>query len=326
MNDDLNIFRGPFKEELVEFIKYQRAQGYKYGTSIIYRFRQMDDFFLNHNYTKKVITEKMYNEWISYKDGEKKTNQMRRIIAINSFSKYLSQNGYSNIYINTDKIKYQTDFTPYIFSDEQIKMMCKKIDYLIEINKDKNYETFKILFLLYYTCGLRLSEAINLKIEDINFDTGSIRILNSKNHLSRLIVMADSLRNIFLEYYQKYYCSDSEEYIFRNNNNNKMCKVTIYKIFHKVLELSNIPRRIDHLGPRIHDLRHSFAVNSLHQMQEKGFDLYTSLPLLSKYLGHSGITETEYYLRLIPDYHKEINLMNLNYTSKIFSEVTADET
>lgn len=53
-------------------------------------------------------------------------------------------------------------------------------------------------------------------------------------------------------------------------------------------------------------LRHTFCVRALEQMQAKGFDLYTSLPLLSKYLGHKHITETEYYLRLLDEHFGEI--------------------
>ena len=53
-------------------------------------------------------------------------------------------------------------------------------------------------------------------------------------------------------------------------------------------------------------MRHAFCVHTLEQMQAKGFDLYTSLPLLSVYLGHKHITETEYYLRLVDECHSSM--------------------
>ena len=321
MNNELIIFNGPFKDILPKFIKYQRAQGYDYSTSIIYRYKELDDFFKNKNCTNIEITENLYNEWISYRDGEKKTNQMRRVIAINVFSKYLINEGYYNIYINPNKTKFISNFTPYIFSKDEIKNMYKSIDYLINNNTNKNYESFKVLFSLYYTCGLRLSEAINLKFLDIDLSRHSINIINSKNHSNRLIVLSTSMFEILSFYYNKVYSGNINDFVFKNNINNQIRKQTVQTIFKEVLTLSNIPKREKQLGPRIHDLRHTFAINSLEQMIQKGFDVYTSLPILSKYLGHKGIKETEYYLKLIPEYYQNIEKLNNECFGKIFPEV-----
>ncbi len=321
MINELNIFNGPFKDILPKFINYQRAQGYDYGASIIYRYKELDDFFKSKNCNNIEINEDLYNEWISYRDGEKKTNQMRRVIAINIFSKYLINEGYHNIYINPNKMKFTSNFIPYIFSKEQIKNMYKSIDYLIDNSTNKNYISFKVLFSLYYTCGLRLSEAINLRFKDIDLTNHSIRIVNSKNHSNRLIVLSASMFKILNIYYDKVYVGNDNDFIFKNNINNQIRKQTVQQIFKEVLMLSNIPKRENQLGPRIHDLRHTFAINSLEQMMQKGFDMYTSLPILSKYLGHKGIKETEYYLRLIPKYHQNIEKLNNECFGKIFPEV-----
>lgn len=69
---------------------------------------------------------------------------------------------------------------------------------------------------------------------------------------------------------------------------------------------AKIPPRKDGGRQRLHDIRHTFCIRALEQMQEKGFDLYTSLPLLSRYLGHKHITETEYYLRLLEEHFGRI--------------------
>lgn len=122
-------------------------------------------------------------------------------------------------------------------------------------------------------------------------------------------------------YYDKVYVGNDNDFIFKNNINNQIRKQTVQQIFKEVLMLSNIPKRENQLGPRIHDLRHTFAINSLEQMMQKGFDMYTSLPILSKYLGHKGIKETEYYLRLIPKYHQNIEKLNNECFGKIFPEV-----
>ncbi len=65
----------------------------------------------------------------------------------------------------------------------------------------------------------------------------------------------------------------------------------VRKYYKELLEKAIIPVRYDGKRQRIHDLRHTFAVNSLKQMEQKGFDLYTSTSVLSVYLGHKSITE-----------------------------------
>ena len=64
----------------------------------------------------------------------------------------------------------------------------------------------------------------------------------------------------------------------------------LYEMYHQLLKDAHIPIRYDGKRQRIHDLRHLFAIKSLKQMEDKGFDLYTSLPILSVYLGHKHIT------------------------------------
>jgi integrase len=71
-----------------------------------------------------------------------------------------------------------------------------------------------------------------------------------------------------------------------------------YNHIKKIYEAAGIPRLSKGRLPRIHDLRHTYCCHALMQMQENGFDLYYSLPILSAYLGHQGIRDTERYLRL----------------------------
>ena len=76
---------------------------------------------------------------------------------------------------------------------------------------------------------------------------------------------------------------------------------------------------------RLDFLRHTFCVRALEQMQAKGFDLYTSLPLLSVYLGHKHITETEYYLRMLDEHFGSILDKSSSYTPELFPKYDDDE-
>ena len=76
--------------------------------------------------------------------------------------------------------------------------------------------------------------------------------------------------------------------------------------------------------PRLHDLRHTFCVRALEQMEAKGFDLYTSLPMLSTYLGHRRITETEYYLRLMESHFSGILNKVEKYSPNLYKGIVMD--
>ena len=81
---------------------------------------------------------------------------------------------------------------------------------------------------------------------------------------------------------------------------------TIYDIFRKCLFDAGIPHRGRGKGPRLHDLRHSFAVHILNKWSSEGKDIYTCLPILRTALGHDRITTTEKYLRLVPEAYMEV--------------------
>ena len=76
--------------------------------------------------------------------------------------------------------------------------------------------------------------------------------------------------------------------------------------FRTILETCGIPFHGDKKGPRVHDLRHTFAVHSMLQMVNQGMDLYTCLPILSAALGHRSLRSTEKYVRLTQAMYPEV--------------------
>ena len=80
----------------------------------------------------------------------------------------------------------------------------------------------------------------------------------------------------------------------------------VYQNFRKILDMCGIPHFGNHNGPRVHDLRHTYAVHTLVQMGHSGMDLYTALPILSTALGHHSLTATEQYVRLTCSMYPEL--------------------
>ena len=314
-------FIGPFKNILPEYINYQRGLGYDYGAPIVYRLREMDIFFHEHGYTKPEITEGMYELWTAHKGDEKSTTRGKRIGAINGFSKYLINAGRKDIYFGEPRRSLlKSDFIPYIFSEEEMQNLFSVLKEELTAGSDKyDIATFAVLFSLYYSCGLRRTEARRLLIRDIDLNTGKIRIMDGKNHMSRMIVVSEPMRKQ-LSIYHGAHCVGYEavDFIFQNKNGGFFSEWKIYHTYKRLLVKAGIPRRKGGHTQRIHDLRHTVCVRTLETMMKKGYDLYTSLPLLSTYLGHKHITETEYYLRLLDEHFGSITEMANKYAPNLF--------
>ena len=296
------MFISIFKDEFNEYVKYKKSMGYDYSKYVINTYVRLDKYFNDNNLTKKEITEELYDNWLIKRENESNNTHAIRYTAIRQFCTYLIQNNYQNIYYSDEyNIKYKKEFIPHIYTDDEIVNIFK-----LSSNIDL---TFEVIIKLLYSTGLRISEALNIEIYNVNLKNNQISIINSKNNVSRIIVMSNSMSNKLKEYIDSKIYFDTK-YIFSSKGR---------KYSYKRVRI-NYCKILDSLGikARIHDLRHTFAVNSLNQMVEKGYDIYTSLPLLSQYMGHKRIESTEYYLRFIDKYYDDITNSVNNYYGNIY--------
>ncbi len=320
-NDWLPEFKSIYKDELKNFILFKRSNGYEYSENTIYEFLRLDKFFIMLDQDKIEITEEIVDKWIEYTKPNKNTTKQRRISNILNLSKFLIMKGYENVIIPSEQIFTKETFIPYIFTDDEINTLYSLL--IAKVNKDSsniNHKTFYILFSLYYGCGLRKSEALDLTINDFNINERTLSIIKSKNNVSRYISLSDSIYNQLLKYIKFRNSIAKTNKLFINQEGQKYSEFLLYKTFHGLLLDANIKTSHNGKRPRLHDLRHTFAVNSLKVMQDKGFDLYVSLPLLSTYLGHKSIVETEYYLRLVLDEARKSVNKCINYTQQIYQD------
>lgn len=304
----LNIMTGLLGETIREYINYKRALGKKIGRQQIYEMKNMYLFLYSRTGNDVSITREIYEEWTSVRKGEKEMTTHRRRVCITGFAKYLVSLGYPDIYTGADDVRsFKSDFTPYIYTENEIQNIFAAIDRLCEEKPTYMNHAFRMMMQMYYCCGLRKSEATNLRIGDVDFSTGKISVINSKNNVSRIVVASGSLLSKLREYKEAFLNdADRGDYLFHGTYKDYYDTQAIYRRFHKILNESGIGRKADGTLPRLHDLRHTFCVRTLERMPEKGFDLYTSIPLLARYLGHSHIADTEYYLRMVESHYEEI--------------------
>jgi integrase len=314
-------YTGPFKDVIPGYIDFKRGLGYDYGYVDQYRLHEIDVFFKNHGVVDVAISEELFDAWNTLRENETEANLRRRANKLIAFAKYLKSRGYTDIFMGELPCRYQrSQPNPHVFTQAEIARIFAVAKAKAEDNSNSaDYSTFVAMLSLYYCCGLRKTEVQNLLMRDIDFGSGVIRIMNSKNHVSRLVVASESLHGALAQYCNLFCIGRSDDdRIFKSGRSALFSNEKIYRIYHEILSDAGIQPRENGRLPRLHDLRHTFCVHALEAMSKKGFDLYVALPLLVKYLGHNCISETEYYLRLVSENFNAITEKSRAYAPTLF--------
>lgn len=300
-------FKSIFKNELNYFIKYKRSLGLKYEKEIS-RLRYIDNILFDLKLKSKKITRETFYE-LTKRNNMQGENYARQYGVTKDFCKYLISSEHKNIYYEDKKFKVINNYKPVIFTDEKIITLFKTMDkYTKEFIGKKSYRlyySYSILFRLIYACGLRVSEVVKIKIEDINFNQNTINIIDSKRHISRMIVFSTSMKKCLEDYIKLFDIQDG--LLFRNMRNHIIRNNELNKYYKLILDNAKL-----NINSHIHDLRHCFCNKAFNQMLEKGYDENVVIVYLYKYMGHKYITETEYYLHFT-DYNKN-KLLKTNDT------------
>lgn len=310
-------FKSVLKDELYNFIQFKKSLGFKYDSAISL-CRKIDNYYDSIGLDKIELTEDTVLEFTKRNDNENIDYLRNRLYILKHFSLYLIRCGYENIYVYDYPIKQNKyQYVPYIYTEDD---MTK---FIIALNDSKIYEKNKYItiFKLLYCTGLRLSEATHIKLKDVDLTQGTILITNGKNNNIRLIALSNSMLKSLKNYLSKLYKNDND-YIFSTKNNTYINNTQLQQIFRKINDKCGIGKNAIN-RPRIHDFRHGFAIKTLDLMYEKGYDYYTTLPILCKYMGHADITHTEYYLRLTKYYHNNV-INKENEYCNVIPEVNYD--
>ena len=240
---------------------------------------------------RKYITELNDN-------GISARSQARIISGIKSFYKYLIIEDIiiddPTTLIDNPKIGLKL---PDVLSIIEIDMIVAVIDL-----SSKHGERNRAIIETLYSCGLRVSELINLKISNIQFIEGYLKVTGKGNKERLAPIGSKAIKYISLyinevRVHQKIK-KDQQDYVFLNNRGSKLTRVMIFTIIKKLAKIAGIQKKI---SP--HTFRHSFATHLI----EGGADLRA----VQEMLGHESITTTEIYTHLDKDYLRS-NLMQFH--------------
>jgi len=193
--------------------------------------------------------------------------------------------------------------TPYIYTDieeAQILLACGSLNSILGLRK----HTYFTLFGLIACTGLRKSEAIFLDNSHVDFDQAVLIIERSKFNKSRIIPIHSTVLNC-LKNYEKLRNQliplQKDNSFFLSEKGTRLKECAVNNTFVKVSKIAGIRKQTDRHGPRIHDLRHSFAVKAIIKCFKTKINVDRRIPILSNYLGHVSPISTYWYLSSVPE-------------------------
>ena len=193
---------------------------------------------------------------------------------------------------------------PYLYSDREIKRLLAATTMLAVPATSLRPDTYRCLFGLLAVTGLRISEAINLQVRDVDLDRGILTIRGAKFGKSRLVPLHASSRRALQCYAQRrgrLLGSSTPPRFLVNDRCRSLESSNVRRVFYRLSRHIGLRGANDRHGPRLHDFRHRFAVETLVQWYRSGQDIERRLPVLSTYLGHRHITDTYWYLSAYPE-------------------------
>ena len=317
----VGTFDGPFAPMLDLFVKQKQALGYEYvgGYNALHVF---DTFSKKYNIKNYELTQDIILDWAQKRPNENDATRSSRIMYVQHFATFLNSQGYVGYIAPPQKYRFP-QHTAYVFTKEEIQKIFTTLDKMIYSPcSPYRHLAFPLLYRMLYGCGFRISELLNLKVGDVDIESGVVHIRDAKNGNERLVPMSKSLSIKCQAYASNVHTKHDKDFpFFFKKDGTSYCVSNIERHFREQLWLAGIPYLGKELGPRVHDLRHTFICHRLNQWTEENVDLTVMLPVLSKYVGHTGIDSTQYYLKLTAEVFPNVLKRMDELTGFVFPEI-----
>ena len=295
------VFRSPMAKLLKDFIAEKRAMGFSYKTGT--DLSGMLDRLWRHTagQSKPALNREWAERFIAMRPGETNGSASYTRASVwrelARFAQRLGLDAYIPDILSTPA--HKRPYTPFIYTRSQLSALFAAVDALKTGSCSRRRPwAMGLLYRLLYGAGLRLGEALNLHYRDFDTETDLLTIMQSKNSAMRIIPVASSLVERMHEHLRRFPDTMDTPFFLSPLRRHAWSKYTVQEPFADVLRAANLPSRMNRQGPRIHDLRHTFAVHRLENWIRAGEDVNNKIHALSVYMGHLDLRSTYYYLRV----------------------------
>ena len=192
---------------------------------------------------------------------------------------------------------------PYLYTDGQIRALLVAALRLSSDDPLRRW-TFHALYGLLAVSGLRISEALALRLADVDLQAGMLTVRKAKFGQSRLVPLHASTKQVLLDYRARRHRSPAgraaSDFFFVSKVGTRLSDSVVRTTFHQLSRQTGLRGPSDRHGPRLHDFRHRFAVETLIRWYRSGVDPDRRMQVLSTYLGHIHVADTYWYLTACP--------------------------
>lgn len=313
----------PLRDTLLKdyqnFIQTREALGYLGGQSTYY-LRTFLEFCRDNYPQKSSITKEMVDAWLLHRSFNTNATQSHAISDLRGFTRF--QNAMGKVaYIPDEQYSLKVEkYQPYIFTDCELQTLFHEIDSIPPHFEAPNKEFIvPVLFRMMFCCGMRPSEPLHLKVDDVNLDNGNIFIRQSKRKKDRRIMMSEDLLQLCRSYDAMI---GPREWFFQKWDGEALPTYWMTNQFRICWRNSGLEKRSI---SRPYDLRHNYATRTLMRWINERRDIMALLPYLSTYMGHKKFTHTLYYIHLLPERLRTTTGIDWERLESIYGEVSVVE-
>lgn len=292
------LFRSPLAFRLQCFLE-TRKKASRGGASSLKILCYLDEFLLRELKPGETITRKIAERWIKSLENLSIGTRINRISILRQFCLYLAHFDPRTCVVHRSFLPCRTRPAPHIYAQKEVRQIMAAARRLGPSGSLRPAVISNLIGLLYAT-GLRIGEALRLTLADVDLKRRVLVIRETKFRKSRNVPLCPSVvkrLQIYLRQRRMAGMSTSPEApFFVNLRGTPYGQAGFTTVFLEIIRTLGLRKPKGQRGPRIHDFRHSFAVNRLLAWYREGANLAAKLPVLSTYMGHSTVTCTEVYL------------------------------
>ena len=292
-------FRSSLAPRLQAFWEMRVAMG-RNGTADGKILLYLDRFLMGALKPGRPITREIAERWFKDMEHLSAGTRINRIALLRQFCAYLSHFEPRTCVIHRSFVPSRTRPAPYIYSFQEVDSIIAAA-WRIGPKGSLRPAVFATLIGLLYCTGLRIGEALKLRLADVDLKGRLLTIRETKFKKSRYVLLsASAVRHLaaFLRQREEAgFSAAPAAPLFVSPEGLAYGKPRVCAVFLEIMRNLGLRGPKGERGPRIHDFRHSFAVNRLALWYRQGGNINAKLPLLATYLGHASITGTELYLQ-----------------------------
>lgn len=305
----MNRFESVFAEQLEEFVAYRKTIGYAMKSSSLSQLRTFDQY-VKRNPVGNPLCTSFFLQLRADLNVEA-TTKNKILASANSFFQYLVRKGYYDVNPVQDIPRLpEHTVIPFVFYPHEVDRVLSSVCNRLRRTPESyltDYSRYMAILLLA-RCGMRISEPVKLRLEHYRSRERTLYIEKTKFSKDRLIPVPKRVaREIktYLNVRKRLVAVDNNPYLLAGIEERRINPHTLRRVFNKAVKDIGLhyPRQVigrtNFSAPTVHSLRHSFAVNTLKRIKDRGRSPQHALPVLAVYMGHQSYENTIRYLKVM---------------------------